>query len=284
MKKNRTFATGLLAAAALVASAFSGAAAQAAEDTKGPALFAPSPARFVVGSRIMRGVWYDDAGENGGEFTNEIKARITWSAQDRSGICGYDVYTVFAGMEPTLEVEGTMETSYVTTETDYDDDFGGGSFKVTGWDIVAHDCAGNTSTVYVAGAPWMVQQDGGIKGWPSPGPTYHGDWSTVRSVRYSMGSAARSTTNGDSADYTVEPRWDVDTPRVALVMAKGPNNGVVQVAINGQVRADVDTYSPTERPRVVVWQTTAKAGDVITLINRGTPDRSQIDLDGFLLR
>lgn len=243
-------------------------------DTTPPALDAPPVAEFVVGSQVTRGADFGDA-----EITEGIQARVTWSATDEGEVCGYDVSRVFAGVPDELVLDDTTATEYLDVEDDYDDQFGGGSLKLTGWRVTATDCAGNSAEDIVSGYPIAMQEDGTTAYYDVPAPTYDGTWGTSSCTCWSGGEVARTTEDGATATFT-----NSTFARVALVMETAPNRGELRVLVNDKERAVVDTYAEASRSRVVVWEGPIDDGDVVEVENLATPGRPRIDLDAILVR
>ena len=269
-----------LTASALLASGC--APSPSGPDTSPPNLTVPERAAFVVGSQIITNPRPEEP-ETGPGDSRSIQALLTWTGKDSgSGICGYDVYRVFAGAEPGLLVQGTLETSFVyTADTDYDDQFGYGMGKVEGWNIVARDCAGNTATKYVRTFPVVIQEDGQTFYYGDRPPTYAGSWSTI-SCDCSDGAVASTTQAGASVTYVHGDQGR----RIALVMDQAPNRGRFRVLINGVEQAVVDNGAgvSTRKPRVIVWEGAIDANAVVQVVNLATTGRPRIDLDAIIIR
>ncbi len=256
----------------------------AAADTTPPTLTVTSPARFVVGSTIGTSVDPGPTGDYSNAFTSNVTARLQWRGSDASGICGYDVEQVFAGLDPELIASGLTVRQYDVTESDYDGMFGGESTLVVGWQVTAHDCAGNTKTAFIDGLPSVLQQNGASATRPNP-VTYTGTWGTSTCSCWSWGTVARTTQAGATVKTTV-PNLHADGSPVqfALVMEKAPNRGVARIYVNGVFRTTVDTYSAAAVHRAVVWERLLNPGDVVTVVNAATTGRARIDVDAYLLR
>lgn len=247
-------------------------------DTAPPMLEVPERTAFVVGSQITT-----DAGdEDNAGMSTGIQALLTWSASDPSGICGYDVEEVFAGADPNALVQGTLETSYTyLTDTDYDDQFGGGSFKTYGFNVVARDCAGNSSKKFVPTSPEVIQEDGRTFYYGDRPPTYTGSWGTSSCTCWSNGAVRRTTEAGASMSFTV----DAFTRRVALVMEQAPDRGRFRVLVNGAERAIVDNGTvSTPTHRMIVWEGAVEPNDVVQVVNLATAGRPRIDVDAIIVR
>lgn len=267
-----------LAAAAAAALVVAGCAPPPPADTTPPEISAPTTASFATGVQVARGGAYDGTVE----FTNGIPAHLAWTGSDAgSGICGYDVQRVFAGTEPEPVVTGSTATEFSDSETDYDDQFGGGTFKLVGWDVTAHDCAGNVATAFVGGRPIAVQEDGSTAGYGTVPIALAGTWATT-SCDCLSGAAASTTAAGASATYR-NPSYG-NPVEVALVMSQGPGHGAVSVQVDGVEQASVDTGADAPLDRVVVWSGQLGPRQELRVVNAATPGRPQVDLDALLLR
>lgn len=254
-----------------------GACVPPGPDTTPPVLEAPAAASFVVGAQVGRTVG------DPYEFTTGIPARIDWTSTDPgSGVCNAAVDAELAGGPPTQVDEGASLTSYSTTESDYEDQFGGGSSKVIGWDVTVTDCAGNAATSFVRGRPRVVQEDGAdlAENGPALPPAYSGAWSGVACD--CSGGAVAST---DQAGASVAVTNPGPSPlEVGLVMRTGPDRGRATVQVDGSGDAVLDLQAATPADRVVVWEGRLAPGAAVRLVNEGTAGRPRIDLDAILLR
>ena len=249
--------------------------AHADVDATPPSLSLAPVADFVVGS-VIGPTAPDDFGPVGS--TSDIMMRAGWSASDASGICGYSSRADYAG-EPGDFSEWTSATSLMQSTTDYDDQYGGGSFKLEGFTIQARDCAGNVTEKAVAMRPIVAQEDGATFGYGDVigTPAYTGTWGTSHCTCFSGGGSTRRTTQaGASVTFTGGPS------RTALVMAKGPDRGAAKVYVNGVLKATVNTYSATKLNRAVVWNGATNAGPV-KVVNVATAGHPRIDLDAVLV-
>ena len=255
----------LTVAASALAAVIAGAPpAGAVADTTPPTLTLPAFAAFVVGSQITDTAYGEDRFEAYYPGT-EMQRRVSWTASDASGICGYDVFAVLAGDDPYPLVTDSMATSYVGTATDYDDQEGGGSCKTLAWQVVAHDCAGNTTSLETTLRPVVTQEDGWTYGYTGVTLTYHGAWSTSTCVCWSADHTSDTRQNGASVDIS---RTFAAGEPVALVMEQAPSRGKVRIYVDGVLRRTVDTGSATKLHRSVVWATRMTAGThTITVVN-----------------
>jgi agmatinase len=130
--------------------------AQALPDTTPPKLHTPLKAHFVVGIQL-------DQFQTGGEFFYNVPERIDWSGSDNSGDIYYSVWEYYAGDDPSQLIDFTQDTSAQVTTSDYEDQFGGGSFATENWSVQAHDFNSNSIERYVGGAHLLVTQDDGYQ-------------------------------------------------------------------------------------------------------------------------
>ncbi|MEO8225720.1 MAG: hypothetical protein ABI661_13020 [Gammaproteobacteria bacterium] len=272
MRKSPAVAAAVLAVGVLGGGA--AAAAPAADHTR-PTLTVPRAASFVVGKAIG-----DSTGPDGASpQTYPIAQRVSWQASDASGICGYKISEVYAGSPPEV-VADTRRTTFSRATTDYDDQQGGGSFKVESWRITARDCAGNTTSRQTLVTPVVTQEDGWTYGYPGVTIAYRGSWAVARCSCFS----------GDQAEYTSAPgalalisrTWSAGA-HVALVVEKAPNRGQFTVSVDGVPRATIDSYAAAPTHRMVVWESVMPVGKhTVQLKNLATPGRPRIDLDAVL--
>lgn len=254
-------------------------AAHAAVDAAPPSLQLPAAASFVPGTAI--GAMEPDA-DGQPTATDDITMRVDWTASDASGICGSSTRTVYAGDAPGPWSAWTAATSMTRTATDYSDQQGGGSLTVDGYDVRVRDCSGRVTRGFVAFSPEVYQEDGSAYGYYGVSVAGTGDWLTSRCACWSGGSVTRTSVSGARADLATT----LFSPHaVALVMERAPDRGAVQVLVDGEVRATVDTYAASRQHRSVVW-----AGEVMTagthtvsVVNLATPGRPRVDLDALLV-
>lgn len=253
-----------------------------ATDRTAPSLTVARHALFLQGGIISPSTAPDSNGET---FVDSIPMYTTWRARDASGICGYDVKADYAGSFPQTLVSGTHATRYNGSATDYDDQQGGGSFKIMGWIVVAHDCSGNTTSKESELLPSVTQENGSSPDERGKIPTigYTGTWSTATCTCWSAGAVRKSTQRGAAATIT----YDSTAPATAigLVMEKAPNRGRFTLLVDGVSKGTVDTFASSPTHRVIVWAgTLAVAGHhVVRLVNQATAGRPRIDLDAVLL-
>ncbi len=239
---------------------------------------------FTVGGQIGTSDLTDDVPEN--DFTHGIPMTVRWSAGP-GDMCAYDLDRLYAGDEPDRLVAKRRVTRYGDTAfSDYEGAFGGGSVQATGWRVTATPCDGGEPVSATAGRRVLVTQESGRSG--SEGqmfatlPTLRatGSWSTSSCRCASGGEQQYSMQRGASVSVTKELRRG---EHLALVMAKGPARGAVDVLVNGRRVRTVDTYAAANENRVVVFDRWMPAGThTVTLVNAGTAGRSRVDLDAVL--
>jgi alpha-tubulin suppressor-like RCC1 family protein len=141
-------------------------------------------------------------------------------------------------------------------------------------EVRAVDRVGNvgewaTSPVYT---PQLVEET-------SATITYSGAWLTKIRTVYTGGSAAYSTTAGDSATFTFTGYG------FGIVSRKSKNRGIFQVFIDGQDAGVVDLRNRWRWFRVVVfartWDTPGE--HTVQIVNLAEPDRPRIDLDAVVV-
>ena len=266
---------GLVAAGAVTATSLSGTAtSSAATDTTPPTLVAPVAADFLVGStigQVIPGI------VTGLGPTGDISMRARWRATDPSGICGYGIREVFAGVSATWSPWGPI-TSATRSTSDYNGEAGGGADKFEGYRVRARDCAGNIASTFIAYFPSVYEEDGStFNGVPLTGPSYRGTWHTSKCSCFSGGATRNTTQSGASVTF----RPGAGVRHTALVMEKSPLRGSVRVFVNGALKATVSTHSATTVHRAVVWNATTGSA-TIKLVNVATAGHPRIDLDAIL--
>lgn len=265
----------LAAPALVVAGPAPPAPASPSDDDAPPELVLDPYARPEVGSQIT--TYYD-----GGSLEYwEMDARLTWTADDPSGICEQTV--AWSGYE---SIEQEVDPVLAAPATVYPVDPEERTFLATNLNLLnwlrirdqfvvrATDCAGNTAVSDVADTVFPITED------RSPEVTYRGRWQVARASWFSGRTVHVAKRRGASA--TVD--FDGDGP-VALVMSQGPSRGRADVYVDDVRVATVDTHRATARNRVVVWEGRFDPGPhVLRVVNRATPGHPRITLDAFLLR
>lgn len=184
-------------------------------------------------------------------------------------------------MAPSPLLVGSPNTSYTVSTTDYDDEFGGGSFKLTDVLVTAHDCAGNTRSKFSYTLPHVIQEDGFS---PNGHATfaYTGAWSVSNFSGFSGGHTRKTTAAG--AAVTIGVDMLNANQHVALVMEKAADRGKAKIYVDGVLKTTIDTYSATAKHRVVVYDVKLSAGHhTIKIVNSATAGRPRIDLDAILV-
>jgi len=247
--------------------------ARATSDTTPPVLHAPHNAQFSVGT-VLSPMALD--ADDQPQATGEIIMHARWSASDASGICGYSIRPEWAGDVGKWSPWNSVN-SVTTSTTDYNDQFGGGSFKFMGYGVRARDCASNITHAFVRFMPIVSQEDGATFGGYEYGgvtaPTYKGRWTTA-TCDCSSGGRTRRTRQARAAVTFV-----ANSDHVGLVMPKGPTRGKAKVYVNGTLKAVVNTHAATNVHRAVVWSGPGGRVRVVNLATRGHP---RIDLDAVL--
>jgi hypothetical protein len=259
-----------------------------------PAITAASPeisaqVEFVVGS----------------EVDHDYYPEYPWGSASASGILTVDlggfeppatwaVTDWYAGMAPEERAAGSigaygvdMSITIQTGFTDYDDDFGGGSFKHTHWAIDAENGAGDATTVNVSSPMVVVQEDGTNARFdaPEPGVTVatRGNWRTSNWDGWLGGHTAWTNRRWSRMTFTATVS---EGQVIAVVMPMAENRGEARIKLDGVKAADVDTYVEGPRQhRIVMWQTgpLAAGEHTIEVINLATDGHPRIDVDAFMI-
>jgi hypothetical protein len=264
----------LLVSASPIAGLVAPAAADV--DTTRPVLNLPAQARFVWGSQIGETAYSID---NEPLQTDDIQMGTSWTASDASGICGSSWRAVYAGAEPGPWSAWTSVTQMTQTATDYNDQEGGGSFKILGYDVRVRDCLHNITRKFVSFAPAVYQEDGSSYGYGGVTTSYGDTWKLSKCQCWSAHATRYSTAPGARFSFTLDHGGPV-----GLVMEKAPNRGRIQVLVDGVPRATPDTYSATSEHRSVVWIGTLRSSrsHTITVVNLATPGRPRVNVDALL--
>jgi hypothetical protein len=255
--------------------------AQALPDTTPPKLHTPLKAHFVVGTQL-------DQFQTGGEYFYHVPEQVDWSGSDNSGDIYYSVWEYYAGDDPSQLIDFTQDTSAQVTTSDYEDQFGGGSFATENWSVQAHDFNSNSIERYVGGAHLLVTQDDGYqtigKETTDVAISYNGSWTTAHCACFAEGTTHKSTTAGDAAIIKVNVPASEGVRKVAIVMETAPNRGRARVLVDGTLNKTIDTRADTATHQVVVWRGSLATGShTIRLVNQGTAGRLRIDLDAVVV-
>lgn len=246
-----------------------------------------APVEFVAGSSI------DAAPAPSSEmcasfpWNVNVPLRLRWAGGDvTSGLAGYDVWGVGAKWDGFRKlVDATQATSYVLPGTNYRGDCGGGGeFNNQYW-VAARDNKGNTAASRRVGQRVAVWDENGIT--PNAGEsnlalTKTGTWRTASCTCFNTGKTLYSTTKYAALSYKVPSTAAGQV--VGVVMEKASNRGTVKISVDGGTASVVNTYAPTPKHRVVVWQKKLAPGThTIKLTNAGTTGHGRIDVDAIML-
>jgi hypothetical protein len=269
-----------LAAAATVAMAGQ-LPAHAALDNTPPVLHTPLKARFIVGTQLDQ--WTTD-----GYYFYNVPQAIEWSGSDDSGQLYYVVWEHPLGSDPTELTDFTQDTSFTVSSSDYDDQFGGGSFATGSWSVAAHDFNGNSVEHAVYGARLTVTQDDGSQTrehtTSDVAIDYTGAWQTASCACFAAGTTHKTTEADAAALVHVSVPSSEGVRKVALVMEKAPGRGKARIWVDGSLVKTIDTYAATAHHQVIVWQGALATGDhLIQVVNAATPGRPRIDLDAVVV-
>ena len=182
------------------------------------------------------------------------------------------------------------------TRDDYESEYGGGS-SMAYWRVRAYDNNGDVATV--SQQSWdlnVFQEDGRGPGGRTASVIYSGSWTPVECLCFSGGGW--ESTGPDTAVYH-KPQTRYATAKnaavgftysfqrgdhVGVVMPTSANRGKANIVIDGTITATVNTYSPSTKNRVVVWQKWMPEGiHTVKVVNLATPGHPRIDIDAFLL-
>jgi hypothetical protein len=279
MRKTMTSLAAMACAVACTGAVSTMVPAAAATDHTPPTLTVPARAGFVTGSAI--GAMAPLPGTSDPGSTYPVPMRVGWHASDASGICGSSSRGVYAGSDPDPWTAWGPATSLTADTTDYDDQEGGGSFKLEGYDVRVRDCAGNVTQRFVSFRPVVYQEDGASYGYGELPVRYHGAWSTSSCGCWSGGTTRKTSARGARAVFTL----DTPTSRpVALVTEAAPDRGRYRVLVDGVSRGVRDTYAATPQHRTVTWAGTLPAGThTVAVVDLATSGRPRIDLDALLV-
>jgi hypothetical protein len=255
------------------------APAASATDSESPSIDAQPWAAFVIDSQIST-----DTPSPDGVFFSRVQRAFSWNASDNSGtICDNIVNEEIAGGPPVQIAEGVNLHSVIDTATDYDDQFGGGAFKVEDWQTTVSDCSGNSAYGYTHGSKPRVTQDDntdGAWGFTDASIAYSRHWWTNTVAAASGGTMHETGWGGARATITAT---FAAGQHFGIVMAKGPRNGTAAVFVDGAPYADLDTHAATWQPRDVVYDLTMSAGThTIQIVNRATAGHPHLQLDAVL--
>jgi len=261
------------------------------------ALEVVSPLPFVVGDVITRNgpalQWIESM----------FKARVQWEATDPSGVCGVDVDRVYRprwdDQAPEFEqiVSGSKLARIDIDEWAWQMMSSADDSLVR---VVAHPCAGQSLERLVWSATIELQP-------PVSGSfaVSDGDVSPVGTFDFQRSEGWTPTCVEDLTDpvdqhfctnagdlVSSEPGASVghnvtlaEPARAAVVLVGCGGCGQVSIEVNGRRLAVVDSGRiGVPDLSVVVWEGPVGMGDNLTVTNLGTPGRSQVIFDSFVLR
>ncbi len=184
-------------------------------------------------------------------------ATIRWDAREDIRIIGYNVYRYKAGGDPGTRVnpaivsdnvyhddEGTMFNTYAVAPVDTNGREGTVSIPVAG-EVEPVSLIGLTPTQEpeviedtTISTPPATPLPPTLVGCDSQGMTYHGVWYKEHYAEVTGGVIMTTPYGGDFCTYT----FTGDS--VAVVSTRHWNYGIMQVYVDGELRAEVDLYSP----------------------------------------
>jgi hypothetical protein len=148
------------------------------------------------------------------------------------------------------------------------------------YEVQATDTQGNVSPFAVANTFTVATTD------DNTSVSYAAGWSSSAVAGAFGGAVHASSTAGASASLSTP----FSGTSAALVSTLGPDRGLAQVTLDGQVVATVDLYAPTESAGTVVWSTDglSTAGThtlKVTVLGTHNPAASgaRVDIDGFVV-
>lgn len=261
-------------------------------DTTPPDLRSPVKSSFTVGGQLTAGV-LPSCGDLPGNVWVSVAEKFRWRAVDSSPV----TYTLVqnTGRDGPSEVfVDSTQTSYGSPFAGYNgsQDCGGGNPSIYEWNLTATDASGNETTNNIYGGRFRLTQDNNLADNDFYAPRavihYRGSWSEATCQCWSQGTVHKTSEAKAAARITFDPSSIIGIAplypmHVGLVMHTGPGRGKFAVFVDGVRKATVDTGADSNRPRVVVWQTSVKQeGSVIRVVNLATAGRPRIDLDAVV--
>ena len=194
-----------------------------------------------------------------------VPVRLSWSATDRGGVAGYEVisrenggaWTIQPGVTPTA----TAWTFTLAVGSKYE------------FAVRARDRAGNWSAYQFAAPITLGATDDTVF---SVGDSA---WNHYQWPGIAFGGTGITTSQaGAWVNFTFTGR------DVALVAPLHIAGGRAQIYCDGALKATIDLYSATLRPREIVYSCSfAQAGQhTMKLVVEGTPGRPRFDVDAFI--
>lgn len=251
-------------------------------DTTAPTFNVATHVGFVVGGQISTSDALDNDGSN--DFTSSIPRLLQWSATDNDSACQihYDVEEEFAGAPPDLILQNDPRKQLAVTHSDYNGDFGGGSFEVEGWNVIAHDCSGNTkvSGNFMHSNVWQETGHNPRGDGKPPTITFSGTW-TTQTGSWASGGQQRFT-SGVNASVSFRKEF-LAGQHIGLVMAKGPARGSADVYVDNVKVGTVNTNAGANDNRRIMFDRKMTAGiHTVKTVNLATAGHPRIDVDAFL--
>jgi hypothetical protein len=210
-------------------------------------------------------------------------AYLRWTATDTQS--GIDHYTFSNSLDEGPNVGwhriGLRTIQDVGSVSDYGQECGGPPDEYAFSAVRAFNGDGLRRQLYLGYMSLcVIQEDGYAPGSCNPHgtqtPLYQGAWSTSSCACWSHGTAMRTRSAGARVSFT--HRFGGE--QLALVMAKGPNRGRVDIYIDGTLRRTLDNYSATSVNHTVVWTARPHSGShTVSIVNEGTTGRPRSDFD-----
>jgi len=194
-----------------------------------------------------------------------VDVRISWSASDRGGVAGYELWARTNGGAWTVQTAVSPTATSWTFALAFDSKY---EFAVR-----ARDRAGNWSA-YQSAAPITPIATDDTVFQVADGSWQHYQWPNV-SFR---GTGITTSMPGAWINYTFTGR------DVALVAPRHADGGRAQIYCDGVLKGNVDLLSATLRPKELVFRCSfAQHGQhSMRVVVEGTPGRPRFDVDGFI--
>lgn len=251
-------------------------------DSTAPTFAVPTHVGFVVGGQIGASDALDNDGMN--DFTYSIPRLLQWSATDNDSACQirYDVEEVPAGGPPNLILQNDPRTQFAVIHSDYNGDFGGGAGEIEGWNVIAHDCSGNSTVSghFMHSNVWQETGHNPRGDGRPPTIAFSGTW-TTQTGSWASGSQQKFTTGlNASVSFTKEFLAD---QHIGLVMAQGPARGSADIYVDNVKVGTVNTYATVNDNRRIFFDRKMTAGShTVKIVDQATAGHPRIDIDAFL--
>ncbi|HUQ42954.1 MAG TPA: hypothetical protein VM451_00885 [Candidatus Limnocylindria bacterium] len=200
----------------------------------------------------------------GASTTQRLLMTVSWTGTDAgAGIASYDVGRSYDGAAFATIASATTATSLNWTMTP------GRTYRFR---VRARDKAGNVGA-WVATSTWypkLVQQSASSLAWT-------GTWSGSTAAEHSGGTAKQAVDPAGTVSYAFSGR------AVSWVTTLRPENGMVQVWVDGVLSAAVDTHADAATYRQVVFAKgwSGYGAHTIKLVNLATGGNPGAELDAF---